>query len=230
MRRSVIVEYDPRRELLKRVALGLALLTALGLGIVVGGQFTPPVVLPAEPNAQFGRVQKLDLQQQLINAEMASQIDRIALETVRAELAAQRDELAELSDAVRFYRKLMAPNEVDRPLSVGAFEILANTLPGRYHFRIVIQQTAIKHVQLRGHLSVELEGVRAGKSETLDLAMLSEDVEQAKIPLQFKYFQSIEGDIDVPEGFVPAVAKLKVTINKPKAMSLENNIPWQAEN
>ena len=148
---------------------------------------------------------------------------------MRQELAAQRGELAELEGAVGFYRNLMAPDEVDKLVSVGAVEISANNVPGRYHYRIVIQQTAKKHALLRGILTVQIEGLRGEEVVLVDLATLVSEPLAQKIPLQFKYFQSIEGVMDVPADMLPTGVKLAVAITKPKPLELDHQIPWQIE-
>ena len=233
MPRSVVTEYDPRREMFRRLSLaGLVLLAAV-LGGVTGYHYAGPAV-PDSPDSLAAGAPSSDrgaiaLEQRLINAETAAEVDRRALESLRVELAERRGEVAELKQAVGFYRNLMAPDEVDKPVSVGAVEFTPGNLAGRYQYRIVVQQTAKKHSELRGTLGISFAAVRGEEPVSLALAELTADGAKDAIPLQFKYFQSIEGEISVPEDLLLTEVSLAVRITRPMQLELDHQLPWLME-
>ena len=84
MRRSVIVEYDPRKELLRRLGLAAVVLVALLTGVVLGGYFSDPGTDERSTIPNRVASQSVGLEQQLINAQTAAEIDRRALESCAA--------------------------------------------------------------------------------------------------------------------------------------------------
>ena len=106
-------------------------------------------------------------------------------------------------------------------------ELVALDNPGYYSYRIVAQQEARKHSQLKGELSVEVIGVLAGQQVSYSLAELSSDIEGSEIALRFRYFQTIDGELSLPEGFEPRSVSLVATAIAPRKMEVREQYPWQ---
>jgi hypothetical protein len=180
------------------------------------------------------KTQLPELQAQLVVAEARlevqstqNQMGQQALEMVRRDLADQKEQIASLEEGLQFYRSLMAPGEIAQGLSLRPLELVALDNPGYYSYRIVAQQEARKHSQLKGELSVEVIGVLAGQQVSYSLAELSSDIEGSEIALRFRYFQSIDGELSLPEGFEPRSVSLVATATAPRKMEVREQYPWQ---
>ena len=180
------------------------------------------------------KTQLPELQAQLLVAEARlevqstqNQMGQQALEMVRRDLADQKEQIASLEEGLQFYRSLMAPGEIAQGLSLRPLELVALDNPGYYSYRIVAQQEARKHSQLKGELSVEVIGVLAGQQVSYSLAELSSDIEGSEIALRFRYFQSIDGELSLPEGFEPRSVSLVATATAPRKMEVREQYPWQ---
>lgn len=157
-------------------------------------------------------------------------VDREALAQLRSDLAAQKEMIGNLEEGIRFYRGLMAPGDVAEGLSIRAVALVAAGEEGsRYAYRIVVQQEASRHDQLRGNLHVEIFGELLSQSVNYPLAELAEDVDTGGVPLKFRYFQSVEGEFELPEGFEPAGIRVEVKISKPRKLEAEGEYPWQLQ-
>lgn len=157
------------------------------------------------------------------------EVDQQALEMVRGEIAAQKDQISALEEGLRFYRSLMAPGEIAQGLSLRPVELIALDKPNRFAFRIVAQQEARKHALLKGDLSVDVTGVLEGEQVSYPLADLSQDVDGLDVPLRFRYFQSIEGELELPEGFEPGSVNLVATASSPRKAEVRVQFPWQLQ-
>ncbi len=180
------------------------------------------------------KTQLPELQAQLVVAEARlevqstqNQMGQQALEMVRRDLADQKEQIASLEEGLQFYRSLMAPGEIAQGLSLRPLELVALDNPGYYSYRIVAQQEARKHSQLKGELSVEVIGVLAGQQVSYSLAELSSDIEGSEIALRFRYFQTIDGELSLPEGFEPRSVSLVATAIAPRKMEVREQYPWQ---
>lgn len=154
------------------------------------------------------------------------EVDREALELVRKELAEQKEQIAALEEGLRFYRSLMAPEEIAQGLSLRGPR-LVQLDERRYAFRIVAQQEARKHQTLQGRLYAEVRGTEGEGEVSYPLSELSDDIEEDLIDLRFRYFQPIEGTLVLPEGFEPASIILVATSTMPNRAEVRKQFPWQ---
>lgn len=233
---TVVRRYHIHHQRLVVLALALTAAVVLGLGFWLGRAAVHSGfgVDPARYRAQTAELeaaemQAEDLQQALDLASARHQVDRDALELVRTELARQKEQLASLEEGLRFYRGLMAPGEIDQGLSLRRVELVAREQPGRYGFRIVAQQEASEHSLLQGELFAEVVGQQDGEDRVLEFARISDDLEANVVPLRFRYFQSIEGDLQLPEGFQPRSISVVATIKSPRMAEVSENFPWKVQ-
>jgi hypothetical protein len=220
------------------VVVGLALAAALVLcvGLLLGRQsaFSGIGIDPQRYRAhakalENARAEQADLSHRFGVLTARHDVDRTALELVRQELAAQREQIAGLEEGIRFYRSLMAPGEIAQGFSLRKIELVAREEPGRFGFRVVVQQEARKHASVRGELYAEVSGQQAGEPRSYPLGALSADLEGTVILLRFRYFQSIEGDLLLPEGFEPQTVSVVATLSVPETAEVREQYPWQVQ-
>jgi hypothetical protein len=223
-----------RRGLWGPVSLAaLLVLASLLLGLLLGRWGGANLELLQSEETALLRDQVALLEQQLAalrqlhaNSQTRNEVDDVALELVRAELAQQRQTIAELEQGLRFYRSLMAPEEISRGLSVRSFDIQPGSSARHYLFRLVVQQQARKHEQVSGELTVLIEGELGGEPASLELSALSEQVPRPGIRLRFKYFQAIEGELVLPEGFHPYRVAISGEATKPRSEEISGSFAW----
>ncbi|MFT6388893.1 MAG: hypothetical protein ACJAUP_002278 [Cellvibrionaceae bacterium] len=167
------------------------------------------------------------LEQQAANLRLANEVDRKANEEVRGQVVYLKTQLAEMEQDNTFYRGLMRPNANDQGLVVDAPSVAAiSGSIDRYKFNVVIKQIVAQHRLLSGYLEFELLGRQAGVIRKLALKDVSDSINVEQIKLRFKYFQRIEGEMLLPEGFVTERIHLKVVIQGPKKAVIEKKFGW----
>jgi hypothetical protein len=119
----------------------------------------------------------------------------------------------------------MEPGDEGEGLKVGSVSVAASAQPGRYRYRFVIQQIANNHKLLTGTLKVELTGLEKGQPLRYSLADLTDDTDSKEVKLRFKYFQTIEGELTLPEGFEPQ--NLELLVKSGKSTKIEQRFAWQ---
>ncbi|MBN7799119.1 DUF6776 family protein [Parahaliea mediterranea] len=208
----------------------------LGLGIYLGQRaaysgmgMDPERYRELERALPQARQQIADLERQLGAANTRHEVDRAALEMVRQDLARQREQIADLDEGLRFYRSLMAPGEIAQGFSLRGLELMARETPGRYAYRLVAQQEARKHEVVRGTLRLEVLGLADGQPVSYPLSELARDVENGDIPLRFRYFQAIEGELELPEDFEPQAVEVLAAVSSPRRLEVRESYPWQLQ-
>ena len=124
----------------------------------------------------------------------------------------------------------MAPGEVaGKGLILREIELVAGEEPGNFWYRIVVQQEARKHELLKGELTALVFGALAGEPVEYSLAELSDDIEDDALPLRFRYFQLVEGELNLPEGFEPRGLKVVASTRAPHKFEVREEFSWQVQ-
>lgn len=166
------------------------------------------------------------LSQQVANLTLASEVDRASSEDVRSQVIGLRGKIAALEEDIAFYRGLMAPTESRSGLTIGSVDIISTGVPRRYDFKVVVQQLATNHQVLNGSLTVKVVGYDGQTVRSISLRDLSPQVDEDSVKLRFKYFQNIEGQIELPEGFEPERIELQAKSTGSNGTSVEEKFGW----
>jgi hypothetical protein len=233
---DLTAQYKRRRKQAVIVVLTLLFALALAGGFRLG-QHVAYSGMGAKPKSYRAMQKELvsvrnALQSKLAELEIQRtrhEVDRQALEMVRKEMAGQSELIAGLEEGLGFYRSLISPEAVAPGLSLRKIEILAAQEPGHYLYRIVVQQEARKYEQLKGTLDAVVTGVAGGQPVEYNFAALSEGSGESGAALDFRYFQSIEGRIVLPAGFVPSGVTVEAHTVSPHQFQIREEFPWQIE-
>lgn len=234
---SLSSRYQKRRSLAAVLAATLALALMLVVGFYLGqhaaysGMGAAPLTyraMQAELVAAREVLESRDIELDIQRTR--HEVDRRALEMVREELSAQKDEIAGLGEQLGFYRSFMAPGEAAvEGLILREIELVADEEPRKFWYRIVVQQEARKHELLKGELTAVVVGMSGEEQVELSLAQLSDDVEEERLPLRFRYFQLVEGELNLPENFEPQGITVTASIRSPRKIESREEFPWQVQ-
>ena len=75
-------------------------------------------------------------------------------------------------------------------------------------------------------MTIELVGRQNDIEQTFPLNILSEQVEKENTRLRFKYFQYIDGELQLPEGFAVERVDIVAKATTPKAVQIEKRYSW----
>jgi hypothetical protein len=231
--RTVVKRHHVRRREIQILVGAVVVAIVLALGFYLG-QRASYSGMGVDPEA-YGEMQAAvpvssrqfgQLEHELDVSNTRNEVDRVSLEMVRREIAAQKKQILELEESLRFYRGLMAPEDIARGLILKPIELMATEADNRFTFRIVAQQEAQKHTLLKGALTVKVMGVAGEDELSFPLSALSENVNEEAVELRFRYFQSIEGVLVLPPDFQPKGVSMTATTTAPTKVKLQEFFPW----
>lgn len=217
--RTRIRQVDPIRQRWL-AALALILLLLLMLAAFIAGQRwsrTPSVPL------QDGL---LPLQAQIARLETRRDIDQGTIRVLRRDLSEARAKLEELQGELTFYRGVMAPEDADAWLLLRAPVLLPGAEAGVWQYQFVVQQGAGGDAVRKGTLQVLVLGSREGSPVEMTLASLSDEVADDALRLGFRYFQKIEGRLQLPDDVQPVAIVLDATLTAPRSYTVSRRFPW----
>lgn len=231
--RMMVVPYRPYVRVLLSVAV-IALLAVTGVVSYFVGN-AQGIELQKQAIAERDRLRvelqstKSDaeqLSQQVANLSLASEVDKRSSEDVRQEVIELKAEIAALQEDISFYRSLMAPTDNQRGLTIGSVDVISTGVPRQYEFKVVVQQLATNHELLNGTLNVNIIGREGDVMKVIPLKDLSEQVDSEDIRLRFKYFQPIEGQLELPFGFTPERIELTARSTGRNSTVVEKKFGW----
>ncbi|MDG2090892.1 MAG: hypothetical protein P8J61_07285 [Gammaproteobacteria bacterium] len=169
------------------------------------------------------------LQQDFVNVEQASLVDRQALVEVQDMLVGLREINAQLEEDVLFYRQIMSPENDESGLDIGQLDLRATEEENRIRYHIELKQFADNENVINGYANVNILGMQNGNEVSFPLRSIAPEESQLDIRLQFRYFQNIEGELIIPDDFVPETVQILAVSQGEDSKTIQKNFVWLVE-
>jgi len=156
---------------------------------------------------------------------MARRIDRDAYGQVETTLGDLQSQLARQSDDLAFYRSIVSPADGIQGLRIQRFEVLPGDEPRQVRLKLTLVQ-AMRHESIvAGLAQINLVGARDGVPARFSVGDLL-GKPRAELPFSFRYFQTIEQSVVLPEGFRPFETEVRVRSSKLRA-PVQQTFAWK---
>ena len=230
----MVVPYRPGR----RVLFTLLLLTGVAVSAAGGWGYAYYTTVLTQQGEQAEKrelsAQLTDLRQenealkrQIAILDRSSAVDQQTGAELQETLTALRQRVAQLEEDVLFYRQVVKEETEETGLVIGQLDIDATRSPDRYRYKLVMrQQDADGDTYLTGHVNFNLVGQLQDQQVILPLRDLSEFEDELDIRLRFKYFQNIEGELALPEGFQPDRIQIAAVATEPVSKRINEDFGW----
>jgi len=235
--KMVVVPYRPGRRFL------LVSFLVLGVGASAIGGFMYGYMNTLR-NQQSEQATQQELSEQLSvteteNSALRRQVaildrsrvmDQLVTEEVQETIFSLRDRVAQLEQDVVYYRQVVSAEIEDTGLIISQLDIDATREANRYRYKLVLrQQDADGDTFLTGHVNINLVGSQGEEQQILAIRDLSAEQDQLDIRLRFKYFQNIEGELILPDNFVPDRLQVAAVSVEPVEKSINQSFSWVVE-
>lgn len=188
---------------------------AWGMWIVFGGA-------PGDDPAAL-RAQVDELEQRVTTLARSDQISREANRDLQGALAEREEQVAGLRAEVAFYERFVGSTADRHGLTVHELQIRPGE--GRvWHFAATLTQNQERGQASEGTLTLAIEGSRNGRLEELEWTDLRQREDAPAVEYSFRYFQQVQGDVVLPEGFTPV--RVTVRAAPARGSAVEQSFPW----
>lgn len=232
----VVKAHNPWKTRLLLVML-LVVLVLAGWALFEYGRFSAgydSIEVTQEHQVLLSHVKDLDeqiekLREEKAVLERAAQIERKAYDELDTTLKVLQAEILELKEELAFYRGIVSPRQSAEGLHLQRFKLEANGQPRGYRYKVILTQVLKNDITARGSIQLSIAGRQGGDAKVLGLRDVT-DKQVRELEYRFKYFQNLEGDIQLPEGFQP----LRVTVSvQPRnsrndQKTIEKTFDWPA--
>lgn len=154
----------------------------------------------------------------------SDQVSRAANQELQSLLAERDEEVAQLRADLAFYERLVGNSSQRQGLSVHSLT-LDEGAGGAWNYTLTLTQNLKKAKVSKGAVTLRIDGVRAGKLDSLQWGDLLQDASAKPVDFAFKYFQQLEGSVMVPPDFIPHRVWVEV---RSDSGAVEQSFPWQA--
>jgi hypothetical protein len=139
------------------------------------------------------------LQNSLAQSERQRQIDRSAYEDLGNQVKAISNENAGLKEDLAFFETLMPASGKEGSVTINRFKVETDTLPGEYHYQLLVMQTGRRAGNFQGSLQLVVNMHQDNENLVITLPPQgAQDVQAYR--LNFRFYQRVEGMFSVAPG------------------------------
>ena len=169
--------------------------------------------------------QRSTLSKKIAILERSSQIDRMSVDEMKAQLKALQSERMEQEEELAFLRSIVSTETKKAGLRIQGFQLETAEKARSYAYQFTVSQV-LKNVGLAtGQIWISIDGTQAGKSRRLALQDVTAETKES-LKMRFRYFQNVEGIIQLPQGFSPDSFNVKVKPKNKKLAPVAANFKW----
>lgn len=187
----------------------------------------------AEAGELRGQVRDLESEVRRLRLTLASQeTERAGQVRERSELARTigdlQAEVARQAQDLAFYRGVVGDSSQAEVLKIQQFRVTAGSEPGQYHVRLVLGRPLRPEDSVSGTVQITFEGTSGASPTALDLAAVS-DVAGGVLNFNYRYVETLEQEIRLPEGFAPARTTVELQPARKGANRIRQTFLWTVE-
>lgn len=210
--------------------IGLLIVLAYNRGQASAGLSAAQVAL--ERRELIAKADRLERQNSKLNArvaelEMSRKLDREAYGQIEQSLGELQSQLSRQADDLAFYKSIVSPADGVQGLRIHRFEVSPGAEPRQYRLKLTLIQSMRHESVASGLVQVVVHGMQGDRPARYSVGELL-DRPKAQLPFSFRYFQTIEQDVTLPEGFQAFEAEVQVRSSKLR-FPMQQSFPWKAE-
>jgi len=224
---------EPRwRRWLLPAAAALAVALAFGLGYQRGqlAAGLDAAQLARERSELEDKVARLEsgnsaLTAKVAELEMARRLDRDAYGQIERTLGDLQSRLSRQSDDLAFYKSIVSPADGVQGLRIQRFEVRPAAGAREYEIRVTLIQAMRQDSVVSGLAQVIVHGTQGDRPAHYSVGELI-GKPRAQLPFSFRYFQTVDQAVTLPEGFEAFEAEVQVRSGKLKT-PLQQRFAWK---
>lgn len=169
-----------------------------------------------------------ELMRQQAILETSREIDRETYAAVEENLAQLQERIQAQEEELVFYRGIVSPSDGVAGLRIQNVEIVPDESGQELLLRLLLVQAIVHNERVSGTVRVRVSGSRDNEHAEFGLDELGAEGQPYEIPYGFRYFQSIEQGLVLPEGFEPSELEIEIRPREPRGDTVTQSFAWAA--
>ncbi|HEY6483072.1 MAG TPA: DUF6776 family protein [Steroidobacteraceae bacterium] len=238
---------DARTNLVVRAHSPLRRLI-LGAGLIIVGALAMYIVYElGRYNAGYDRlavaqqrteltvsIERLEKENRTLRTQLA-ELDTIRIGRAREQAEVARSigdlqaQVARQAQELAFYRGIVAQGAAAIGVKIQQVRISPGAHSGAFVLHLAMVRSVRPDTVASGVMGITVDGVATdGKTVTVDLAALT-DGKQREIPFNFRYFQNLDEQIALPQGFRPEHVAFELRSSRKDVAPATQTFPWDLD-
>lgn len=164
------------------------------------------------------KAENQELRDSLARAQLALQMDQTAYQDLDKSLKNSSQEIVKLREELNFYRNIMA-SDSKGGLQIQRLDIARADSANQYRYKLVLVQPMKNDYRITGHVKLEIKGEQEGKETSVQFPGAGKTIQ-----INFRYFQDIEGQLNLPNNFRPQ--RIRVQVIPGNGEPVEQQYSW----
>lgn len=125
-----------------------------------------------------------------------------------------------------FYQGIVSPENAALGVNLQSFEVRPKNIPNLYGYKLVLTKQGKISQKLKGSAKIVIRGELGAAVIELELSKIRLENKGKATKFSFRYFQIFEGDIELPQGFVPYEVEISINPTTKKVKSYSETVSW----
>lgn len=208
--------------------------TLVFLAFILGGYFYQPTqeIGTKDETIAHLRKDKTRLSLEIQTLKQNQQVNQESMRLLEQRMALSLENRQKLEEELAFHKALTDPSK-QQGIQVNSIFLGSTLAEDTYEFNLILAQTGLWHPLIKGGIEINIVGWEQGKVTAYPLYKLSKEVRRKRLPVGFRYFQSIPGPGEalatfvLPDGFSPERIDVQVDSRTPNVKSFSKSFPWE---
>lgn len=167
-----------------------------------------------------------DLQRNIAILETSQEVDRETYSQLEQSLGDQQAQIQAQEEELAFYRGIISPEDGVAGLRVETLELRPAGVSHGYLLHLVLVQAITHDRRVSGTVRLQIAGLMDGEPVVLQFNELVSDDGSADLAYSFRYFQDLQRQVVLPEGFEPDEVLMQIRPREPSGDVLEQTYEW----
>ena len=222
------------RSPLKLWVLGLGIIASMTMFFFLGKgyQMYQKEQVRLERDTLRLKVEELEsrnsqLVQKNAQLEGSSKVDRDAYELANRKMVELQQQLLVQKEELAFYQGIVSPGGSDLGVNLQSFEIFPELNEGQYSYKLILTKRGRTTTRVRGKVQAVVRGEDGSGLKEHRLTDLKLENRGKEATFSFRYFQVLQGEIQLPANFQPLEVELNIIPTTKKVKSVSEKMPWE---
>jgi hypothetical protein len=177
--------------------------------------------------AQVSRLEARNakLNSQVAELDMARRLDREAYGQIERTLGDLQSKLSRQGDDLAFYRSIVSPADGVQGLRIQRFAVRPGTEPREFVIEVTLIQALRQDSTISGMVHMTVQGMEDDRPADYSAGELA-GKPRGQWPFSFRYFQTIECSVTLPDGFQPYEVEVRAQSSRSRA-PVRQSFPWK---
>lgn len=133
---------------------------------------------------------------------------------------------ADLKEDMRLYHSVLGIVQDNYALIFKSFHIYQRKDANQYGYQLILSSALTQKKWLQGEVIMSISGKLNDKLITIPVRYLPKPITPQNMRIKFKQFQTLSGELFLPQGFSPRSVNFIVKINGQQPGTVQKTFPW----